>query len=95
MEVSRRGFPEIITDNDEVFLQHLCGVIEATDELSCMEISRTPHSYHFRIAPSIPMYVEPLIHAIVRLNNMFNIRLDMSKSMKASGTVTFDIHINN
>ena len=91
MEISRRGFPEITKDNDEVFIQHLCGVVESTDELSSMEISKTPNSYHFRIAPSVPRYIEPLIHAIVRLNNMFNIRIDMSKSMKTSCVINFTI----
>ena len=95
MEISRRGFPERNSDNDEVYLYHFCGVVESIDELSSLEITKTPHSYHFRIAPSLPKYINPLIKEITKFSNLFGVRLEMSKSMKASSTVTFDIEINN
>jgi len=93
MEVDRRGFPEIIADNDEIYFLHLIGRIESIDELSCMEIVKTSHNYHFRIAPSIPLYLEPILHEILKFNNMFGIHLKLSKSMKASSTITFDIEL--
>jgi len=91
MEVCRRNFPEIMNDNDEAYIQHTIGVIESVDELSNVEIFKTPHSYHFRIAPSMPVYLEPILKEVINLNNMFGIRLSLSKSMKASATVTFDV----
>lgn len=95
MEVCRRDFPEMIQDNDEMYIRHLCAVIESVDELSCMNISITPHSYHFRIAPSIPKYIEPILGEILKLNNLYKIKLNLSKSMKASSTITFDVEIQN
>ena len=94
MEICRKGFAGIITDNDEVYLQNLYGVIESVDELSSLEISKTPSSMHFRIAPSTPSYLEPILKEILKLNNMFGIRLDMGKSMKTSCVITYSININ-
>lgn len=91
MEILKRNFPEIGRDNDEVFIGYLCGIIESIDELSCLEISKTPHSYHFRIAPSIPKYINHIIREIIRFNNLYNIRLDFSKSIKTTSVITFDI----
>ena len=41
MEVHRRDFPTLLLDNDEVFLDHLCGVIESVDELASVEITKS------------------------------------------------------
>jgi len=95
MEVQRRGFPTIISDNDEVFIQMLIGVVGSVDELSHVDIMKTPYSMHFRVAPSTPVYFNNLLQEILRLNNMFNIRLDLGKSMKKNSTITFNIKINN
>ena len=95
MEVQRRGFPTIISDNDEVFIQMLIGVVGSVDELSHVDIMKTPYSMHFRVAPSTPVYFNNLLQEILRLNYMFNIRLDLGKSMKKNSTITFNIKINN
>lgn len=95
MEVNRRGFPEIIADNDEVFIQQLLGVVGSVDELCHVDIAKTPYSIHFRVAPSTPVYFNNLLQEILRLNNMFNIHLDLGKSMKTNSTIIFSIKINN
>jgi hypothetical protein len=95
MEVQRRGFPEIISDNDEVFIQMLIGVVGSVDELSHVDIMKTPFHLHFRVAPSTPVYFNNLLQEILKLNNMFNIRIEMGKSMKKNSTITFNIKINN
>jgi len=94
MEVCRKGFSLINKDNDEVFLQQLIGVCESVDELSSMDISKTPYHYHFRLTPSIPSYINPLIKEILKLNNLFGIRLDMGKSIKTSAVINFNIETN-
>jgi hypothetical protein len=91
MEVHRSGFPEISLDNDEVYLACLKGIIEATDEYSSLEITKTPAKFNFRIAPSTAQYLEPLLKEILKLNNMFGIRITMSKSMKSSCVINFSI----
>lgn len=91
MEIVKKNFPAIMLDNDEVFLNHLVGIIESVDNLCSMEITKKEFSYHFRIAPSTFVYMEPILYAVLEFNNRFGIQLELSKSMKASSTVTFDI----
>jgi hypothetical protein len=93
MEIVRKDFPEIMLDNDQVYLDHLIGVVDSIDELCSMEIIKKEKCFHFRIAPSVPKYIEPILYEILTFNNMFGIHLDLSKSMKASSTVTFDIYL--
>jgi hypothetical protein len=81
-------------DNEVAYFNHLFGVIESVDELCSMEITKKPTAYHFRIATSVPKYNEMLLQEILKLNNLFNIRLNMSKSMKSSATIVFDIELN-
>jgi hypothetical protein len=57
MTVSKRFFSEVMPDNEIAYFAHLQGLIDSIDELSSMEITKNPHSYHFRIAPSVPMKV--------------------------------------
>ena len=95
MEVQRRGFPAIGMDNDEVFIEQLIGVIGSVDELSHVDIVKTPFNIHFRVAPSMPVYFNNLLQEILKLNNMFSIRVEMGKSMKTNSTITFNIKIND
>ena len=80
-------------DNDEVFLAHLEGVISSVDELCSLEIIKSINSYRFRIATSLPKYNNMLIEEILKFCNLFQIRLDMSKSITTSATIVFDITI--
>lgn len=94
MEINKHNFPEIVRDNDDVFISHLLSIIESVDELSCIDISKNLTGYHFRIAPSIPIYIEPVLYEVLKFHNQFGIKLNLSKSMKASSTITFNIDIN-
>jgi hypothetical protein len=94
MEINRKHFPKIMQDNDEVFLAHLEGVISSVDELCSLEIVKHTNSYRFRIAASLPMYNNMLIEEILKFCNMFRIKLDMSKSIKTTSVITFEITLN-
>jgi hypothetical protein len=76
------------------YFAHLTGLIESVDELSSMEITKTPTSYHFRIATSTPRYNELLLQELLKLHNMFKIKMDMSKSIKTSATIVFQIELS-
>jgi hypothetical protein len=89
----RKGFLRVLTDNEDTYFRHLNGIIDSVDELSTLEITKTPHSYHFRLAPSLPMYNEMLLEEILKFHNMFKIRLNLSKSIKSSATITFEINL--
>jgi hypothetical protein len=93
MEINRRHFPKVMQDNDEVFLAHLEGVISSVDELCSLEITKNTNSYRFRIATSHPMYNNMLIEEILKFCNMFKMRVDMSKSIKTTSVITFEINL--
>jgi len=91
MEIVRKFFPENIPDNEEIYFQHLRGVLEAIDELSILQISKLKDRYHFRLSASLPMYNSMLLKQILKLHNLYNIKLDISKSIKTSSVITFQI----
>jgi len=95
MQVNRRFFPQRMQDNDETFIASLLGVIESVDELCSVEITKKPIAYHFRIAASLPKYNNMLIEEILKFCNMFQLRIDMSKSIKTSSIITFEINLIN
>jgi hypothetical protein len=94
MEINRKHFPKLMQDNDETFLAHLEGVISSVDELCSLEITKSLESYKFRIACSLPKYNNMVIEEILKFCNMFRIRIDMSKSIKTSSVITFEIDLD-
>ena len=95
MQVNKKFFPQVMQDNEIAYFAHLEGVISSVDELSTLEITKAPNSYHFRLAPSLPMYNDMLLEEILKFHNMFKIRLSLSKSIKSSATITFEIDLEN
>lgn len=95
MQINKKFFPEVMQDNEITYFAHLEGIISSVDELSTLEITKNPNSYHFRLAPSLPMYNEMLLQEILKFHNMFKIRLNLSKSIKSSATITFEIDLEN
>lgn len=77
----------IIPDNDEAYFSLLQAAIESVDELSGMTISRHPGSYSFRLSPSHPMYIDALVDSIIRMNTLFKIHVNFSKSMKSTCSI--------
>lgn len=78
-------------DNELAYFAHLEGIISSVDELSIVEITKNPNSYHFRIATSVPRYNEMLLEELLKFHNVLQIKLDLSKSIKSSATIVFDI----
>jgi DNA-binding phage protein len=95
MQINKKFFPEVMQDNEIAYFAHLQGLIDSVDELSSLEITRNPHSYHFRLAPSLPKYTELLLEEILKFHNMLQIRLILSKSIKASAVISFEINLDN
>jgi DNA-binding phage protein len=93
MDINKKHFPKVMQDNDEVFLAHLEGVISSVDELCSLEITKNTHSYRFRIAASLPKYNEMLLEEILKFCNLFKIKLDISKSIKTTSVITFEIDL--
>lgn len=93
MEIHKRFFPEILQENDMTYLAYLEGVLAAVDEYASLEITKCLNGYQFRLAPSAPRYSKIILEEILKLHNLFHIRLDISKSIKSSGTIFFKINL--
>ena len=93
MQVERR-FNDLLLDNEEAFFCFLQAVIESIDHLSHLEISKHKDKFHLRLIPSLPMYNNMLLEEILKFHNMFGIQLDLSKSIKTSGSLDFSINIS-
>jgi len=95
MQLNKKFFPEVMNDNDEIYFQHLEGIIDSVDELAILEITKGPYSFHFRLVPSLPKYNDMLLQEILKFHNLFQIKLNLSKSIKTSATISFDISLEN
>ena len=95
MQVNKKFFPQVMQDNELAYFAHLEGIIASVDELSTLEITKNPYSYHFRLAPSLPKYNDMLLEEILKLHNMFQIKLNLSKSIKSSATIVFEINLED
>lgn len=95
MQINKKFFPEVMQDNEIAYFSHLEGVISSVDELSILEITKNPNSYHFRLAASVPMYNDMLLEELLKFHNLFHIKLDLSKSIKSSATITFEINLDS
>lgn len=94
MQIHTKFFPKVLPDNEIAYLAHLEGIIDSVDELSILEITRNPNSYHFRLVPSVPMYNNLLLEELLRFHNLLQIKLKLSKSIKSSATIVFEIELN-
>ena len=93
MEIVRKDFDPILPDNEEIYFDHLIGFIESIDELASLQISKLKEGYLFRLSPSLPKYNNMLIQEILKLHNLYNIHIDLSKSIKTSAVISFKINI--
>ena len=94
MQINKKFFPEVMQDNELAYFAHLEGIISSVDELSTLEITKNPHSYHFRLAASVPRYNEMLLEELLKFHNLLQIHLELSKSIKTSSTIVFEINLS-
>lgn len=88
-----RKFIGIIPDNEEQYFSILTAVIESVDEFSTMVIQKNPKNYQFQISPSEAIYITPIIKEVNKLNNLYGIKVNFSKSMKTSSSIDFVISL--
>lgn len=80
-----------IPDNEAHYFGLLESVISNVDNYCYFTITKTPHSYNFRISTSQSI-VNPLVKQINMLNTASGIAADWAKSMK-SGNIFWKIEI--
>ena len=81
-------------DNELAYFAHLIGLLEAIDELATLEITKNPNSLNFRLAPSLPKYNSLLLEELLKFHNLLQIKLNLSKSIKSSATIVFEIELD-
>ena len=94
MQIHTKFFPKVMQDNEIAYLAHLEGIIDSVDELSTLEITKNPQSYHFRLAASLPKYNDMLLEELLKFHNLLQIKLNLSKSIKSSATIVFEINLD-
>lgn len=94
MEIYRKSVG-ILTDNEENYLSLLSGIIDSIDEFSVMLVIKNPTNFQFKISPSEAILIPLIIKEINQLNNMCNIHVEYSKSMKNSASVDFSLSLQN
>lgn len=93
MKTILKDFPGVLLENDKAYFATLEGVINTIDELSTLEIRKGIREYIFRISISSPSYLTPLIKELNSLHNMFSIRVQFSKSIKTSSSISYKIFL--
>lgn len=93
MLINRKFFPKILPENEITYFAHLEGVLSSVDELGSLQITKTQEAYTFRLAPSHPKYNNILLEEIFKIHNIYGIRLEVSKSIKSTGTIVFKINL--
>jgi len=88
--IFKLNFPTThIKDNEIAYFNNLESAIFACDQYSITQIEKANTHYVVRISPSKNLYINSIIKNINNLNNSLQIRIDWSKSSKASGNIFF------
>ena len=94
MIIVKKDFPSVLKDNELAYFSLLEGVINSVDEASTMEIRKNPDNYKFRIAISTAEYLNSLVDILNDMHSLFGIKLNYSKSIKSSCSITFYLELN-
>lgn len=91
MTIDLRNFRSIIPDNEQQYLSLLEAVISSVDGNSSLIVNRGIKEIHFRVSPSTPKYSQLLLKDILKFHTLMNIKLDLSKSIRLTSTISFSL----
>lgn len=91
--VERQGFNRILEDNEEHYYQLLDATISSIDHLSSTIITKKPSSVSIRISPSHPTLSQDILQEVLNLHNLLRIKLNLSKSIRNSTVISFELPI--
>lgn len=89
MQIKTKNFPSVMKDNDLQYLAFIEAILNSVDELSSVEVTNKPNGVSVRIAPSHPKYSKNILKAIKDTHYFLGIRVEFSKSMKASHSIEY------
>jgi hypothetical protein len=95
MQIYKIGFPAIVTDNELAYFQMLQAVIESVDELAQLRAVRKLNAVAFVLTPSAALYTQNLLQGILSYHTLLGIQLTLSKSIRTTSTIQFEIALDN
>lgn len=91
MTISKVGFPAILEDNELAYYSMLQAIIESIDVTANLRITRKPQGVSFILAPSMPGHTQLLLQEILAYHRSMGIKLNLSKSIRTTTTIQFEI----
>jgi hypothetical protein len=80
-------------DNTIIYYEYLKGYLESIDPYSSLMINKTAQKIAFRLTPSEPRLLIPLLTAIKEIHTKFGIQVEFAKSIKTSNSISFNINL--
>lgn len=93
MEITTIGSFARSRDNDLLYFNLLEAYLDSIDSHCTLSINKTDTKITFRLTPSHPQLLLPLLTAVKELHTKFNITVDFAKSIKTSNNISFSISL--
>lgn len=91
MTIEFHNFPLILPDNEQQYFNIFEGVISSIDSNASVVINKGITEMCFRISPSEPKYSQIILRDVLNFNNLMGIKIEMSKSIRLTSSVSFNI----
>lgn len=89
MIVERVNIPKLMLDNDAAYLNHIEYLVNSVDEDAKLVVIQKLDSLGFQVHPSDEKLKPFLIKAIRKSHYKLGLKIDFSKSVNASGLISF------
>jgi len=80
-------------DNNLLYYDYLKGYLDSIDAHSSLLINKTDQKISFRLTPSHPHLLIPLLTAVKEIHTKFGIQVEFSKSIKSSNSISYIIFL--
>jgi hypothetical protein len=91
MFIKRLGDFTRLPDNDLLYYDYLQGYLDSIDHYANLLIDKTETKIRFRLTPSEPKLLLPLLTAVKEIHTKYHIQVEFAKSIKTSNSITFII----
>jgi hypothetical protein len=82
-----------LDDNDILYYEYLKGYLDSIDPLCSLLINKTDLKISFRLTPSYPKLLIPLLTAVKEIHTKFSIQVEFAKSIKSANSISFIIFL--
>jgi hypothetical protein len=89
MLVDKINIPKLMLDNDAAYINHVEFLVSSIDEDARLTIIQRLDSLGFQIVPSTEKLKPFIIKAIRKSHYKLGLKIDFSKSVNATSTISF------